>query len=139
MKTIESVDYTYEILQRVVRIEAALQQDGFQFFNNALRSYKDNLLKETQIKGLLNKYSERIRCDKDLRFPHRKILDFLLTQYDFSKNEFKEVHFSRLVREARLGKNKAKSYLSLLEQKGYVKQRNDGYRKLFSILQGDCE
>jgi len=78
-------------------------------------------------------FTEKIRNDKDLRFPHRKILEFLLGQYDFEKKEWREVNFSRIVREARIGKNKAKSYLTLLETKGYVEKREDGYKKWWRV------
>ncbi|MDA2934366.1 hypothetical protein MYX82_08480 [Acidobacteria bacterium AH-259-D05] len=136
MRKIELLDFNHEILQRVMRIEDALQQDGFQFFNNALKAYKDSCLKETQISKrqiLVNQYIKKCQLDKDLSYPHTKILNALLDQYNFSEHRFKEIHFSRLVREARLGKNKAKGYLSLLEQKGYIEKRNDGYRKFFKV------
>ena len=77
--------------------------------------------------------SERVRVDKELHHPHRKILDFLIGEYDPANKRFGESHFSRLVKEARLGKNMAKQYLSLLERKGYIEQRTDGYRKYFKI------
>ncbi len=68
-----------------------------------------------------------------LQYPHRKILDFLTGEYDPANKRFKESHFSRLVKEARLGKNMAKEYLGLLERKGYIERRTDGYRKYFKI------
>ena len=69
-----------------------------------------------------------IQKNPALRFPHRKILDFLSRQYDYEKKEFQEVNQSTLVRECRLGKNMAKEYLRDLEVKGLVKRRSDGYR-----------
>jgi len=146
---IKSADLDAEILERVVRIEDALAQglrdvqeklgagqETFRLFKDGLSAYKDRTLKETGVsksQSVLNQWNQKILSDRDLRFPHRKILEFLLSQFDFQKNQFKEVHFSRLVKEAHVGKNKATEYLSLLEQKGYVQIRDDGYRIFFRI------
>ena len=138
---------SYEILQKVERIEQTLTkglkqveeklttgQSLFQLFNDGLSAYKVNLLKDNNI-TTRSLWLEKIRADTDLRYPHRKILDFLLVEYDFSNKEFKEVHFSRLANEAHLGKNMLNAYLALLEQKGYIKSRDDGYRKYVRINQ----
>ena len=69
---------------------------------------------------LLLRWHERIRNDVELRFPHRKILDVFLGQYDFAHAQFRELQYSRLVKHARIGKSKANTYLGLLEQKGYL-------------------
>jgi len=74
-----------------------------------------------------------IRQDKSLRYPHRKILDFLIEQYDYQKGKFREIHFSRIVKECRLGKNKAKEYLDYLAEKGLIDSRSDGYRKFYGV------
>ena len=138
-----------EILAAVNRIEVsvvkALQQIDkklesgeamFRLFDNGLRAYKESVLHDTKVSQkqiLHHQYLEQIRTDKDVSFPHRKILEFLLTQYDFSTGLFREVHFSKLVKESRVGKNRAKCYLSLLENKGLICKREDGYRKLFNV------
>ncbi|CAB1062171.1 hypothetical protein D1BOALGB6SA_6947 [Olavius sp. associated proteobacterium Delta 1] len=57
-----------------------------------------------------------------------KILNHLAAQYDFNKGIFMEVDFSKLVKECRIGKNKAKDYLDLLVKKGRIESRSDGYR-----------
>ena len=130
-------------MERISKIEASiaagfrcldekLSKGFFQIFNEGLKAHKEDLLKEGSI-TIRIQWLERIRNDKDLRFPHRKILDFLLDQFDFSKNEFKRIQFSKLVKGARVGKNMASNYLSLLEQKGYVEKRSDGYRTFFNI------
>ena len=41
-------------------------------------------------------------------YPHSKILGVLSAQYDHTTSEFKALHFSRLVKEAKIGKNMAK-------------------------------
>ena len=101
------------------------------------------------IEGFLEKYGEglqlqarpsknsqlfqKITQDSTLRYPHRKILEFLSGQYDYQHGRFKEIHFSALVRECRLGKNKAKEYLGLLVEKGYLARRDDGYRIWYKL------
>ena len=59
----------------------------------------------------------------------KKCLTIIGTEGD----DFTEIHFSRLVREARIGENMAKSYLDLLLRKGYIEIRDDGYRKFYRI------
>ena len=74
-----------------------------------------------------------IQRNPSLRFPHRKILEYLSKQYDYEKKRFKEVNFSTIVKECRLGKNRAGEYLELLEEKGIVKKRKDGYRVWYKL------
>ena len=125
---------------RDIQNKLDIGRETFLFVNEGLKAYEQRKLKDCQLSpnnSMLNKLYDKIRNDKDLRFPHRKILEFLLGQYDFEKNQFREVHFSRLVIEARVGKNMAGSYLSLLEQKGYIEVRNDGYRKWCRVKEGE--
>jgi len=132
------MDIEQNLSQRLSAIEKELNlsHDAFLIIKDGLQSYKERCLKDLQSSttaASLNRLYEKIRNDKDLRFPHRKILEFLLGQYDFEKKEWREVNFSRIVREARIGKNKAKSYLTLLETKGYVEKREDGYKKWWRV------
>lgn len=147
--TIKPKDINFKILQKIMDIEQTLSQnfrniqhkldyaqEPLFIINEGIKSYDARKHKELQsltITPLLNKLFEKIRNDKELRFPHRKILESLLGQYDFEKSKFKEVHFSRLVREARVGKNMAGSYLRLLEEKGYVEKRVTGYRHFYRM------
>ena len=83
--------------------------------------------------GFREHLSEIILNDKELRHPHIKILNYLADQYDYSEGRFKEVHFSKIVSECRVGKNKAKGYLDLLVAKGLIESRSDGYRVFYRI------
>ena len=126
------------VLTRLDRIEKALAlgQGLFQIVSDGLSSYQDGVLREAGIaetKRVLDGWHDRIRADKDLRFPHQKILKFLLDQYDYARGQFKATHVSRLVREARVGKNMAKGYLALLQNKGYLESWSDGYRTWFRL------
>lgn len=67
------------------------------------------------------------------RFPHRKILEYLAQQYDYGEKAYVEVNMSRIVKECRLGKNRAKEYLDCLESKGLLVKREDGYRVWYRI------
>ncbi len=138
-------DLTREILHRVQEIgslkrhlerienQLASGQPVFQLLSEGLNNYRDRFVTEGSTAMLLASVSERVRTDRELHYPHRKILDFLIGQYDPEERSFRESHFSKLVKEARIGKNMAKQYLSLLERKGYIEQRTDGYRKYFKI------
>ena len=149
MVKIQDKDLNNEILQRVIGIENTLAeglkqieekinlgQEGFQFINDGLKAYKERNLKKLQISisdASTMELSAKIRADKELKFPHRKILDFLLGQFDFNTSKFKEIHYSKLIRECHIGTNFASTYFSLLEKKGYIQVRDDGYRKFFKI------
>ena len=124
--------------ERLGRIEAALEAgiEPARIFSDGLKAYRERTLRE-ELGGRRitaeDRLRHRVRQDSNLSFPHRKILDCLMEKYDLSLEQFQEVHFSKLVREARVGKNRAKAYLSLLEQKGYVEKRDDGYRIFFRL------
>lgn len=141
-----------EILERVRRMERAfveglrrveenlrLSQESFRFIDDGLKAYRERILDEigASARGssmaAIAALAEQIRLDRELRFPHRKLLDILLSAFDFRRNEFGEIHFSKLVRDARVGKNMAKEYLTLLESKGYLQYRSDGYRTLYKL------
>ena len=128
MVTINTQAFQGKILERITNIEHAVStrlgsieetleiaKDTFQIWHDGLRVHN------------------KIRNDKELGYPHRKILDYLLSQYDFDTNNFKEIHFSKLVKESHIGKNMATSYLTLLVQKGYIRKRGDGYRLFYKI------
>jgi len=139
-------DADTEILQKLSRIEETLAhglsrveqqlgngKEAFQFFKDGLQAYRNRSLSQSATATLHGKWLAKISQDKELRFPHRKILEVLLNQYDFEKGQHLELHFSKLVRLARLGKNKAQSYLTLLIQKRYIAVRNDGYRLFYKM------
>lgn len=147
MSQITALDLNLEILEKIVQIEKALARglkevsekldlgrEPLRFFDDALKLYRDKFVDEVKpFSEAMQGWFEKIRNDEELGFPHRKILEFLLGQYDFQNRAFQEAHFSRLVKEARVGKNMAKKYLAELEEKGYVEKRNDGYRIFFKI------
>jgi hypothetical protein len=147
VKIKKSAEPSSQILERLTRLEESLAKgfrqveeslaggrDVFHVFSQGLKCYREELLRGSEHTIIL----ERIRADRELRFPHRKVLDCLLGQYDFSERAFKEMHFSKLVKEARLGKNMAKSYISFLEERGYLQTRDDGYRKFIRIRSCQC-
>ena len=102
-----------------------------------LDGFRERIIKEHQEKdsaGFKEYLSEIIMNDKELRHPHIKILNYLADQYDFKTGEFLHVHFSKIVSECRIGKNKAKGYLDLLIEKGLIESRTDGYRVFYRII-----
>ena len=108
--------------------------ETIQFVDDALRAYRKRFLKQSMnVNHKLTKWYQRMADDTELRFPHRKIIEYLLTLYDDGKEEFKEAFFSRIVRHCKLGKNMAKDYLILLEKRRYIVSRDDGYRVHYRI------
>lgn len=138
-----------KILERVSCIERSLREglerieaqltlghETNSFFSDALNAYKKRALQQqedAQKQVALASLEAKFRLDKELRYPHRKILDVLLSKFDYQTGIFQEIHFSKLAREARVGKSIAKKYCAFLEAKGYIQKRSDGYRIFFKI------
>jgi len=89
---------------------------------------------KTSIDDAQEKLYEKTRNDQDIRHPHRKIMEYLIGEYDYEMQEFKSVHFSKLVKETKIGKNMANSYLQDLKDKKYIECWTDGYRTFFRVL-----
>jgi len=53
--------------------------------------------------------------------------------YKPQHQKYGESYFNEIVKNCKLGKNKAGKYLKLLEEKGLVHKRTDGYRVWYAI------
>ena len=107
-----------------------------QLLKYGIEGYKKKILENYKTENSQNPENQttiKIRNDPSIRFPHRKIIEYLQQQYDHDKQEFKESNFSTIVKKCRIGKNKAGEYLKLLQEKGYITKREDGYRKWYKI------
>lgn len=118
------------ILDRLDRIEASMADIGaalevrdetdsaLKVLADDLLGYRKQILAEAHLaegESCEQRILDRLSRDVALRFPHRKIVETLLGQYDPSTGEFGALVFSRLVRDARASKSRAKSYLSELQ------------------------
>ncbi len=106
----------------------------FEVFNGGLEAYRRKDVAHFRHATAQQMWHIRSQADPDLLFPHRKILECLLRQYDDMTDQFGELHFSALVRQARVSKSRAARYLAALEEKGYVRRRDDGYRVFYRII-----
>lgn len=122
-------------MNRLIEQLASWQEPAL-FFSDVLHAYRkrhqEHLIAD-QRSMLLARVNERLRSDKDLKHPHRKIVECLLDQFDVQQGIFQEVQFSNLVKKSRIGKSAAKGYLQFLEGKSYVEKRSDGYRLYFRL------
>jgi predicted transcriptional regulator len=119
---------------REVQDRLAQGADFFQIFQDGLAAHRERTIQGArQANAPIGGWTARIRADPDLRLPHRKILFSLLERYDFERQVFGELTFTALCQTARVGKNMLRSYLRLLIAKGYVRERDDGYRKHYSL------
>lgn len=103
---------------------------------NGINGYKQKIIRDFKIKEKSTPKEalyQKIRHDMSLRHPHRKILHFLIKQFDYQAGVFREAFFSQIVKECRLGKNKAGEYLDFLVARGYLRKREDGYRVWYSV------
>jgi predicted transcriptional regulator len=124
---------------REIRQSLCLYEEHRFLLDHGLQGLKAKIAKQTTRKlntDPRNILYERMRLDKTLRHPHRKILDFLSGLYDELANAFKEVHYSEIVKKCRLAKNMANSYLRFLADKAYISRRDDGYRIWYKVLVG---
>lgn len=124
------------IVQRLDRFEALLNRNSevISLIHDALRLYRQRHIDDQlKLRSAPQRLLQTFATDPDISYPQRKILEFLLRQFDHAHQRFQEVHSSKLVREARLGRGRAKEYLSTLEHKGYIQKRSDGYRVFYRI------
>ena len=101
-----------------------------------IEGYRNSIIKSIETKEVFNPQSwlfNAIKDNQSLRFPHRKILEYLSQKYDYNSKSFKEINYNKIVKECRIGKNKAKEYIKLLIDKGFIKERFDGYRVWYKI------
>lgn len=127
-----------DILAGIKRIEETVSKrnDYDIVIKHGLEGFKSRILESEKKRKTFDPQSfiiGVIQKHPQLRFPHRKILEYLARQYDYEKKHFKEVMFSTIVKECRLGKNKAGEYLKDLDKNGLVKKRSDGYRVWFYL------
>lgn len=146
---IQKDDIKKDIIKRVEKMEEVLTgrfnqledkletgEDTFLLIRDGLKGYKERCLKDIVDTGgtsTIHKWREKARTDESLKWPHKKILDFMIGQYDYQKKQFKEKAFNEIVAGAKIGKNMAKEYLHVLQQKGYVDHKDTGYRHLYQI------
>ena len=132
-----NIDRKLSELMEVQRQSLEMLNAQEQLTKFGLDGFIKKVLKEHQKKdaaGFKEYLSEIILNDKELRHPHIKILNYLADQYDMQAGNFMDVHFSKIVGECRVGKNKAKGYLDLLVAKGLIESRSDGYRVFYRII-----
>lgn len=147
--TTQPQQLTQDTTLRLKRIEDAILVLSDQFakhledkkeqeylLNYGLVGFREKIVqsfKEQKAYNPLNLLLQVIRKNPDLRFPHRKILEYLAQQYDYREKQYHEVNHSTIVRECKLGKNLAKKYFNDLEAKGLIARREDGYRVWYRI------
>lgn len=120
------------LLQQI--IDNSLQNQYL--INHGILGFKEMVLDKFEKQSKENKINRLYSIfmhDKDLTHPHKKILSYLLEQFNLGKNCFDSINFSKIVRNCKLGKNKAKEYLDLLTKKGFIEKQNDGYRVWYCI------
>lgn len=101
-----------------------------------IEGFRKKVIESYNTKNIFNPHEWLFKITQKeplLRFPHRKILEYLSSQYDYEQKRFKEVNYNKIVKECRIGKNKAKEYLKLLSDKGFIKERFDGYRVWYRV------
>lgn len=125
-------DFSNAVIQRLDYIDERLQvgQAFFTFFRDAMKAVRKRHL---ELDAVPWRFLSRMSQDVFLRLPHRKLLHRLAQRYDFERGCFLELSFSKLVRDAHVGKQAARGYLGELQSLGYVFRRGDGYRIWFRI------
>ena len=136
LKRMNQLEQTLVTRLSLIERKLTVAEEGFQLFSDGLDAYRKRWARTMQSSiaySTSRKLGEKIRNDLELRFPHRKILECLAEQYDYENNRYTEINFSSLVKHACIGKNLAKQYLTLLEEKGLIERRDDGYRVFYRL------
>lgn len=120
-------------IEELLRKEFELQDERNVIMRHGLQGLIEHL--KDQISkhkiDIRHKLFELYRNDTKLRYPHEKILKVLISKYD--GHVFGFMNFSNLVKEAKLGKNKASEYFATLEDLDYIQTRRVGKKHLYKI------
>ncbi len=122
--------------QRFDQIEARLKRgrDTLVLLDDALKLYRDRHLNDQlKLRSAPHRLLSVFATDPDLGIPHRKILEYLLRQFDYDAQCFSCVATTKLAKCARVGSGRLLQYMELLVRKGYVVQGSDGYRVTYKI------
>lgn len=119
------------IARRLESIDStlAMARPAFEAFAIMVEAYRHHLRSESAPSAW--KAISIINNDKELKTPQKKLLLYLAHHIDSSTGRHREVHFSQLVKDAKVGKSKAQHHLAMLKAKGYVQHRSDGYRTFY--------
>lgn len=132
-KSILRIENRILAIQELLEKEFDLQQERNIYFRHGisgiLEHFKDQLSKsKTDVR---HKLFELYRNNSKLGYPHEKILKVLINKYD--GHVFGFLNVNKIVKEARIGKNKSADYLALLEDFGYVVSRRIGRKHIYKI------
>lgn len=117
------------------RITSALEndRDAVRLISDGLKAHRDRYFANTPLPFLSNEHLRLLWTDKSIRWPHRRILEFLARQWCFNKREFKEVHQNEIVRQANIARSTIKNHLTVLLEKGLIERREDHGRIFYRI------
>jgi len=130
-----AVNIVSALNNRISELESKLCEklQVLDLLSHAIKLAKEQEAQKTDSSLIFNQLREKVTKDDDLGYPHSKIMERLMSEFDYSSRQFGEVNFSQLVKDSHIGKNMANQYLAALENKGLVEKRDDGYRKHFKI------
>ncbi|MBI2559248.1 hypothetical protein HYW20_08050 [Candidatus Woesearchaeota archaeon] len=120
-------------IQEMLKKEFELQQERnviTKYGLEGLKNFLRNQLPNHRI-DIRHKLFELYRNDSRLGYPHEKILKVLVNKYD--GHVFGFLNVNKIVKEARIGKNKTADYLTLLEELGYILSRRVGAKHLYKV------
>ncbi len=113
--------------QQIDRLDQRLSvgTDALTFLDTALSNYRNaHLNLSSKPHRLLATYA----ADPTLRFPQRKILECLLSKFDYHRSRFLEIKLTQIVKEAHVSKGAINAYLAPLISRQLIVKRTDGYR-----------
>lgn len=132
-KSIYRIEKQILQIQELLEKEFELQQERNIIFRYGLEGIKHHFKEEHSNHKIdvRHRLFEIYRNNTKLGYPHSKILKVLMSKYD--GHAFGFMNFNQIVKEARIGKNKASEYLSLLEELGYILSKRAGKKHLYKI------
>lgn len=120
------------------QLAQALEQDreAVRLISDGLRAHRERHFENTPIPALSNDLLRLFWTDKSIKWPHRRILDFLAQQWCFTKHEFKEVHQNEIVKQANISRSMIKQHLTHLLDRGLI-ERREGHGRIFYRINGE--
>ena len=108
-------------------------REAVRLISDGLKAHRDRHFEKTPLPALSNELLRLFWTDKSIKWPHRRILNFLARQWCFTRREFKEVHQNQIVRDAQVSRSMIKRHLSELVNKGLIERREAHGRILYRI------
>ncbi len=112
-------------------------EESLEIFKYGTKAIKDKHIEEYRKKGKLEEIDFQhklillIRQDKGLTEPHKRLMEFMINQFDDLSHKFKEVPYKDIKRGAPVSESRLSKYLKDLVEKGFLIRKGEGHHVFY--------